>query len=232
DLNKSIKLMDKALKSYDNFSEDEKPRITEEDIWMGKIELLVKKNDKKETLAELNNFEKEYPDNPKMILYKGILLSETGEDENALKYLETSLKRDNTILALNAKGNALYNLRRYSEALEVYNKCISHEKEVDDLDIKTNFNSKAAFSAIELENYNEAIKYLNKTINMLNEHGRLKNDLEKIYRQCSFEKERLLKQYNIQDRKFSRFKFLSSKTALILLILFIIGYFILTYLGY
>ena len=67
---------------------------------------------------------------------------------------------------------------------------------------------------------------------MLNEHGRLKNDLEKIYRQCSFEKERLLKQYNIQDRKFSRFKFLSSKTALIVLILFIIGYFILTYLGY
>lgn len=232
DLNKSIKLMDKALKSYDNFSEDEKPRITEEDIWMGKIELLVKKNDKKETLAELNNFEKEYPDNPKMILYKGILLSETGEDENALKYLETSLKRDNTILALNAKGNALYNLRRYNEALAVYNKCISHEKEVDDLDIKTNFNSKAAFSAIELENYNEAIKYLNKTITMLNEHGRLKNDLEKIYRQCSFEKERLLKQYNIQDRKFSRFKFLSSKTALIVLILFIIGYFILTYLGY
>lgn len=232
DFKKAIKLMQRALDSYENYSLEEAPRITKEEIELGKIELLFESDKKEETLNEINDFEKEDSNNSKIILYKGIILSEIGENEEALKYLETSLKIDNSLLALNAKGNVLYNLKRYDEALEVFNKCISHEKEVDDLDILTNFNYKAAFSAIELEKYDEGIKYLNKTINMLNEHGKLKNNLEKIYRECSFEKDRILRQHEeVQDKEFSRIKFLSTKTSLTLLIIIIIFYFILTYLG-
>ena len=63
----------------------------------------------------------------------------------------------------------------------------------DDLELITNFNYKAAFCCVNMENDAEAIKYLNKTINMLNEYGRLPNDIEAIYQKCSFEKERIIK---------------------------------------
>lgn len=228
----AISLMDKALNSYDNFSEDEKPRITLEEVWIGKIELMIKDNQDLDALKELDKFEEKFNDNKKMILFKGIILSKTNKNEEALNYLDKSLQEERTILAVNAKGDALYNLKRYSDALESYNTCIEYESEIEDLDLITNFNSKAAFCAIELENYEEAIKYLNKTIEMLNKHGRLPDNLEKIYQHCSFEKDRILKQYNIKDQEFHRFKFLSSKVAIIFFLLMVVGYFILTYLGY
>ena len=81
-------------------------------------------------------------------------------------------------------------------------------------------------------NESEAIKYLNKTINMLNEHGRLPNDIEKIYQKCSFEKENLLKKGNVKDKEFRKTRLLSTRTSIILLIIILILYVILKLLGY
>ena len=121
----------------------------------------------------------------------------------------------------------------YKKALDSYNSCITHEKDVkDDLELVTNFNYKAAFCNVELGNYDEAVKHLNKTIDMLNEKGRLDKNLEDIYQKCSFEKDRLMYKNNVEDKRFSNFKFLSTKTSITALIIIIIAYIILKIIGY
>lgn len=225
----SIKLMKKALDSYENFSFDENPRISKSDVNMGYIELLLKANRNTEALNELDKFEEKYPQNKKLNLYKGILLVEDDKNEEALKYLNKSLEEELTVLAFNAKGNALYNLKEYKEALKCFKRCIQFGKEVTDVDLITNYNYKAAFCEINLGNYDEGIKYLNKTIKYLDNLGRLPDNIERIYQKCNFEKEKLLKEGKTKNKEFSKFKFLSSKVAIVVLILFIIGYFILTY---
>ena len=86
----------------------------------------------------------------------------------------------------------------------------------------TNFNYKAAYSELKLGNEGKAIQYLNKTINMLNEYGRLPNDIEAIYQKCSFKKEELLKKGNVEDKEFRKSHFLSMKTSIYILIIIII----------
>ena len=121
----------------------------------------------------------------------------------------------------------------YKIAFDSYNSCITHEKDVkDDLELVTNFNYKAAFCNVELGNYDEAVKHLNKTIDMLNENGRLDKNLEEIYQKCSFEKDRLMYKNNVEDKRFSNFKFLSTKTSITALIIIIIAYIILKIIGY
>ena len=190
-------------------------------------------NQNKKALNEINKYEKKFGQNKKEIFYKGQLLEKTGEYEKALEYLDKSLDEDHTIIALNSKGNALYELGEYKKALDSYNSCITHEKDVkDDLELVTNFNYKAAFCNVELGNYDEAVKHLNKTIDMLNEKGRLDKNLEDIYQKCSFEKDRLMYKNNVEDKRFSNFKFLSTKTSITALIIIIIAYIILKIIGY
>ena len=100
------------------------------------------------------------------------------------------------------------------------------------MELITNFNYKAAFCCVKLGDDKEAVKYLNKTINMLNEHGRLPKDLEMIYQKCSFEKERIMKTGNVKDAEFKQTRFFSAKTAIILLIIIFIMYIILKMTGY
>ena len=232
-LKEAIEYMDKAFKNYDAYSKIEEARISHENIRMGKIELLMKDKQYEKALNEINKYEKKFGENKKEIFYKGQLLEKTGEYKKALEYLDKSLDEDHTILALNSKGNALYELGEYKKALDSYNSCITHEKDVkDDLELITNFNYKAGFCNIKLGNYEEAIKHLNKTIDMLNEKGRLNKDLEAIYQKCSFEKDKLLYKNNVEDKRFNRFKFLSTKTSITALIIIIIAYIILKIIGY
>lgn len=232
-LKEAIKYMDKAFKNYDKYSQKEKPRISHEDIRMGKIELLMKDNQDQKALSEINKYEKKFGENKKEIFYKGQLLERTGEYEKALEYLNRSLEEDNTIIALNSKGNSLYELKRYKEALKAYNSCIAHEKDVkDELELITNFNYKAAFCNIELGKYDEAMKHLNKTIDMLNDQGRLNKHLESIYQKCSFEKDKLMYKDNVEDKRFNQLKFLSSKTSITALLIIVIAYIILKIIGY
>ncbi|MBQ2636922.1 MAG: tetratricopeptide repeat protein, partial [Methanobrevibacter sp.] len=78
----------------------------------------------------------------------------------------------------------------------------------------------------------KAIQYLNKTIEMLNQHGRLPNDLEAIYQKCSFEKERIMKKGEVEDKEFKKTRFFSARTSIIILIIIIILYIILKMNGY
>ena len=232
-IDEALKLMDDAYINYDTYSEIEKPRISKKEVKMAKIELLIQSKQYKEALYNLNNYEKEYGTDEKVYLHKGVMLQIAGKNKQSIEYLDKSLENDVTVLALNAKGNALYELGDYKKALKNYKICISNEGEVkDDLGLLTNFNYKAAYCEIELGNKNEAIKYLNKTINMLNEHGRLPKDIESIYQKCSFEKENILKSGNVRDQEFKKTKFLKSKVAIILLIIIFILYIILKMLGY
>jgi tetratricopeptide (TPR) repeat protein len=200
---------------------------------MGKIELGIKAKLYDDALKDLDNYEKKYGADSKLQLYKGQMLQKAGKNRDAIDYLDKSLESEDTIVAFNAKGDALYELKEYKKALDYYNRCIPYENKVeDDLDLVTNFNYKSAFCCVNLGNNQEAVKYLNKTIEMLNEHGRLPNDLEMIYQKCSFEKERIMKTCEVKDEQFKQSRFLSTKTAISALIVIIILYIILRLLGY
>lgn len=228
----ALEYMDKAEEKYKSYSPIEKPRISKKEVKMGKIELLIKAKRYDEALSNLNQYEKQYGGDTKSDLYKGEMLQKTGENNQALEYLERSLLNEDTVIAYNSKADALYELGEYNEALKNYKHCISYENKVDDLELVTNFNYKAAFCCVKLKDDKEAVKYLNKTINMLNEHGRLPKDLEMIYQKCSFEKERIMKTGNIKDEEFRKTKFFSAKTSIIILIIILILYAILKMIGF
>ena len=228
----ALKYMDESLNNFDSYSKIEKPRITKKEILMNKIKLLIKAKLYDDALVHLNKYEEEYGEDMESDLYKGQMLQKAGKNNEALEYLDQSLQNEDTIIGYNAKGDALYELGQYKDALKNYKSCILYENKVeDDLELITNFNYKAAFCCVELGDETEAVKYLNKTINMLNEHGRLPNDIEAIYQKCSFEKERIIKK-GVKDEEFGKTRFLSAKTSIIILGIILIFYIILRYLGY
>lgn len=232
-IDESLEYMDKALDKYKTYSKIEKPRLEKKEIIMARIELLIKAKRYDDALRSLNNYENQFGSSQKSDLYKGQMLQKTGKNEEALEYLEKSIQEENTIIAFNAKGDALYELKRYKEALKAYNECIPYESKIDDdLELITNFNYKAAFCCVNLGDNQKAVQYLNKTINMLNEHGRLPNDIESIYQKCSFKKDELMRHGDIEDKEFKKSKFLSAKTSIYILIVIIIIYIILKMIGY
>ncbi|MEE0938563.1 tetratricopeptide repeat protein [Methanobrevibacter sp.] len=232
-IDEALEYVDKAYEKYNTYSKIEKPRISKKEVKMSKIELLIQAKEYKTALTELNKYETQYGTDKKLDLYKGQMLQKNGENEEAMEYLEKSLSDEHTLLAFNAKADALYELGRYDEALHDFNQCIQYEREAgDDLELITNFNYKAAFCCIKLGDNQEAVKHLNKTINMLNEHGRLPKDLESIYQKCSFKKDELMRHDDIEDKEFKKTKFISSKYAIYALIVIIILYAILKIFGY
>ncbi|MBR6023692.1 MAG: tetratricopeptide repeat protein [Methanobrevibacter sp.] len=231
-IDEALEYIDRAEKNYKSYSNIEKPRISKKEVKMGKIELLIKAKRYSDALTNLNSYENQYGTDAKTDLYKGQMLQKTGDNNKAIEYLDKSLENEDTILAYNSKADALYEIGEYKSALKNYNHCISYEKKVDDLELKTNFNYKAAFCCVKLNDDKQAIKYLNKTINMLNEYGRLQKDLEMIYQKCSFEKERIMKKGNVKDEEFKKTRFLSARTSIILLIIIFIIYSILKIMGY
>ena len=229
----ALEYMDKAYEKYKSYSQIEKPRIKKKEVLMGKIELQIQAKLYDDALTNLNTYENQYGMDEKLQLYKGQMLQKAGKNREALDYLNKSLENEDTLAGFNAKGDALYELKEYKEALKIYNRCIQYEKRANpDLELVTNFNYKAAFCCVKLGNDQEAIKHLNKTINMLNEHGRLPRDIEEIYQKCSFEKEKIMKKGDVKDKEFRQSHFLSSKHAIYVLIVIIILYIILRLMGY
>ncbi|AMD17822.1 peptide transporter [Methanobrevibacter sp. YE315] len=232
-IDESLEFIDKAYKNYANYSKIEEPRISKKEVLMSKIELLIQAKRYEDALRLLNNYENQFGSNQKSDLYKGQMLQKNGRNEEALEYLNKSLQEEDTLVGFNAKGDALFELGEYKEALKNYKNCLSYESKVeDDLELVTNFNYKAAFCCVNLGDDAEAVKYLNKTINMLNEHGRLPKDIESIYQKCSFEKERIMKKGEVKDEEFRRTMFFSAKTSIMILAVILILYAILKMNGY
>lgn len=233
EVDEALTYMDKAYKNYSPYSKIEEPRISKKDVLMAKIELLIKAKHYEDALRFLNNYENQFGSDEKSDLYKGQMLQKNGKNEEALEYLNKSLLEEDTLVGFNAKGDALFELGEYKEALKNYKNCLHYESKVeDDLELVTNFNYKAAFCCVNLGDDAEAVKYLNKTINMLNEHGRLPKDIEAIYQKCSFEKERIMKKGEVEDAEFRKTRFFSAKTSIIILIIILIFYVILKMNGY
>ena len=225
--------MDKAVDKYKSYASIEKPRLSKKELIMARIELLIQAKRHEEALKSIKQYESQFGSDQKTDLYMGQMLQKNGKNREALEYLDKSLLQEDTLVAFNAKGDALYELKEYKEALKCYKNCIQYEGKVeDDLELVTNFNYKAAFCCVNLNDDEEAVKYLNKTINMLNEHGRLPNDIEKIYQKCSFEKERIMKTGKVEDKEFKRTRFFSARSSIIILLIIVILYIILKMNGY
>ena len=233
DIDESLEYMDKAVDKYKSYSSIEKPRLSKKELIMARIELLIQAKRHEEALKSIKQYESQFGSDQKTDLYMGQMLQKNGKNREALEYLDKSLLQEDTLVAFNAKGDALYELKDYKEALKCYKNCIQYEGKVeDDLELVTNFNYKAAFCCVNLNDDEEAVKYLNKTINMLNEHGRLPNDIEKIYQKCSFEKERIMKTGKVEDKEFKRTRFFSARSSIIILLIIVILYIILKMNGY
>ena len=233
EIGKALDYIDEALSKYDSYSNIEEPRISKKEVLMTKIKLLLETKRYEDALTHLNQYENEYGADNEFDLYKGQMLQKTGKNNEALEYLNRSLQNEDTLIGFNAKGDALYELGEYDDALKNYKNCIGYESKVeDDLELITNFNYKAAFCCVNMGNDAEAVKYLNKTINLLNEYGRLPKDIETIYQKCSFEKERIIKKGQVKDEEFRKTRFFSARTSIIILIVILIFYIILRYFGY
>lgn len=233
EIDEALNYMDRAYKNYSSYSKIEEPRISKKELLMAKIELLMQAKKYEDALRFLNNYENQFGGDQKSDLYKGQMLQKNGKNEEALEYLNKSLLEEDTLVGFNAKGDALFELKEYKEALKNYKNCIHYEgKAEDDLELITNFNYKASFCCVNMGDDAEAVKYLNKTINMLNEHGRLPKDIEAIYQKCSFEKERIMKKGEVEDKEFRKTRFFSAKTSIIILIIILILYVILKMNGY
>lgn len=231
-IDESLEYLDEALDKYKTYSRIEEPRLSKKEIIMSRIELLIQAKRYDDALRSLNNYENKFGSTQKTDLYKGQMLQKTGKNKEALEYLDKSLQKEDTIIALNAKGDALYELKEYEEALKAYNQCIPYESKIeDDLELIINFNYKSAFCCVNMGDDQKAVQYLNKTINMLNEHGRLPKDIESIYQKCSFEKDRIMRHGEVEDKEFKQTKFLSTKYALIGLAIILVLYFILKIMG-
>lgn len=232
-IDESLEYMDKAVDKYKSYSSIEKPRLSKKELIMARIELLIQAKRHEEALKSIKQYESQFGSDQKTDLYMGQMLQKNGKNREALEYLDKSLLQEDTLVAFNAKGDALYELKEYKEALKCYKNCIQYEGKVeDDLELVTNFNYKAAFCCVNLNDDEEAVKYLNKTINMLNEHGRLPKDIEKIYQKCSFEKERIMKTGKVEDKEFKRTRFFSARSSIIILLIIVILYIILKMNGY
>ncbi|WP_407375811.1 tetratricopeptide repeat protein [Methanobrevibacter sp.] len=232
-IDEALSYIDKAHEKYKSYSKIEKPRISKREVSMSRIELLIQSKRYDDALKDLTRYENNFGSDQKSDLYFGQMLQKNGENREAIDYLDKSLGEEATLLAFNSRGDAYYELKEYENALKDYEKCLNYESQIEnDLDLKTNFNYKSAFCCVKLGKKDEAIKFLNKTINMLNEYGRLPKDLEAIYQKCSFEKERLLKTGVVEDKEFKKTRFLSTKTALIVLAVILILYVVLKLMGY
>lgn len=232
-VDEALEYMDKAHDKYSSYSKIEKPRISKKELIMARIELLMQAKRYDDALKGIEAFEKQFGSNEKSDLYMGQMLQKNGENRKALEYLDKSLQNEDTLVAFNARGDAFFELKDYKNALKDYKNCLQYESKIsDDLELITNFNYKAAFCCVNLGNEQEAVKYLNKTINMLNEHGRLPKDLEEIYQKCSFEKERIMKTGNVEDKEFRKTRFFSARTSIIILVIILILYVILRINGY
>ena len=232
-IDNALEFMDKAEEKYSSYSKIEKPRISKNELKIARIELLMQAKRYEDALKSLENYEKQIGSNEKTDLYLGQMLQKNGKNREALEYLNKALTNEDTLIGFNARGDALYELKQYKEALRDYKNCLHYESKIeDDLELITNFNYKAAFCCVELGDDGEAVKYLNKTIKMLNKYGRLPNDLEKIYQKCSFEKERIMKSGKVKDQEFRKTRFFSARTSIIILIIILILYVILKMKGY
>ena len=232
-VDEALEYMDKAHDKYKSYSKIEEPRISKKELIMARNELLIQAKRYDDALKGVKNYENQFGSTEKTDLYMGQLLQKTGKNREALEYLEKSLLNEDTLVAFNSRGDAYYELKEYKKALKDYKQCLHYEGKIeDDLELIINFNYKAAFCCVHLNDDDEAIKYLNKTINILNEEGRLPKDLEAIYQKCSFEKERIMKTGKVKDKEFRKTRFFSARTSIIILIIIIILYIILKLNGY
>lgn len=233
DFEKALNYIDEVLDKYDSYCNIEEPRISKKEVLMTKIKLSINSKRYDDALTSLNQYEEKYGCDNESDLYKGQMLQKTGKNEEALEYLSRSLQNEDTLIGFNAKGDALYELGEYKEALKNYKNCIAYESKIEgDLELISNFNYKAAFCCVNMGNDAEAVKYLNKTINMLNEYGRLPKDVEAIYQKCSFEKERIIKKGEVKDEEFRKTRFFSARTSIMIFIIILVFYVILRYFGY
>lgn len=193
-----------------------------------KLIYLFEKKLKEEALNYGDEILKEYPDNIVTLLIKAKLLCEKNENnEEALEIINKCLKIEKTIEGLLIKGDIYVNLKEYEKAINCFDIGITALSKTEEY-LSIEWYHKKSLALIQLQKYGEAMKCLNKTMDLilaveintdLNETG------IKLLNECKKEKQNLINQ-GIQDIKYSSYNFNLNKLIYIMLVLAILVYFL------
>lgn len=188
-----------------------------------KLIYLFEKQLKEETLNYANKLLAEYPNNILAMLMKAKLLCENNENQEALEIINKCLKKQKIIEGILIKGNIYVNLKEYQKAIKCFDIGIKTLGK-NEQHISIEWYHKKALCLIQLQKYEEAMKCLNKTMDIildievkidLNENG------IKLLKECEKEKQELL-DLGVADVKYSQYTFNLSKLVYILLALAIL----------
>ncbi|WP_299523896.1 lipopolysaccharide assembly protein LapB [uncultured Methanobrevibacter sp.] len=189
-----------------------------------KLIYLFEKELKEEALNYGEEILKEYPNNMLTLLAKAKLLCEKNENnEEALEIINRCLKIEKTIEGLLIKGDIYVNLKEYKKAIQCFDMGINALSKTEEPLILEWYHKKA-LALIQLQEYNEAMKCLNRTMDIILSIE-INNDLNengiKLLKDCEKEKQKLLNQ-GIADVKYSKHNFDLNKLVYIMLALAII----------
>lgn len=188
-----------------------------------KLIYTFEKESDEDCLNYANKLLGEYPDSILAMLIKAKLLCKNNENQEALKLVNKCLKKERVIEGILIKGDIYINLNQHEKAIKCFDigiKSLSGSKEY----LSIEWYHKKALSLIQLQKYEEAMKCLNKTMDIilaieiradLNEEG------IKLLKDCEKEKQELLNM-GIADLKYSKHTINLSKLVYIFLALAIL----------
>ena len=115
-----------------------------------------------EKILDISDIENKLDDFSKMIFYSnviGVSYQESNRCEDAINFFDKALKiKPDFVEALNNKGYALYNLRKYNEVIEWYDKALKINPK-----LTSTLNNKGLYFKNK-RNYNESIEYFDKAL--------------------------------------------------------------------
>lgn len=223
----SLEMLEEIINNYSesHYSDEVIPPVPKQHICETKLLCLYEKK-LKGLESYTDQILKKYPDSALAMRIKADLLIKNDKNQEALKIIKKSLEEEKDIDALLTKGEIHFNLKEYEQAISCFNIgiiAIEHENQEHGI----GWRYKKIVSLIQLERYDEAMMYLNETIDIIRElevYMDLNENGIELLNKCESLKEELINK-GIDDIKYPSFKFGLGKLAIILLVLDIILYF-------
>ena len=223
----SIEMFDDILNNYSEsqYSDEVIPPVPRQHICEVKLLYLFEKK-----IGGIESYAdyvlKEYPDSTIAMEIKARLLLNNNKSQEALNMIKKYLKKETSIDSILIKGEAHFNLKEYEKAISCFDIGI-RAIEFEDKQYGIEWRYKKIVSLIQLERYDEAMIYLNITLEMIRElevYMDLNENGIGLLDKCESLKEELLNK-GVADVKYPGFKFSTGKLAIILLVLDILLYF-------
>lgn len=221
----SKKIIENLIENYQEspYSDEIITCESKEKLCELKLIYIFEKGHDADSLNYANELLGEYPDNILAMLIQAKILCKNNENQKALEIINKCLKKERIIEGILIKGDIYVNLNQHEKAIKCFDIGIkSLSKNEQHLSIE--WYHKKALSLIQLQKYEEAMKCLNKTMDIIlaiELHTNLNEAGIKLLKDCEKEKQTLLNR-GVADLKYSKHTISLSKLVYILLALSIL----------